>query len=67
MQHVQDPVEPHSIGDRLAPWLAAPSRPHRDQRLELGPQLVVDVESETARPRPQILDDTADGFEAKER
>ena len=45
VQHMQDPIEHQPIVDRLAAGIApTPTFAHRDQRLDLRPQLVTDLE-----------------------
>lgn len=43
VQHMQDPIERQPIVDRLATWIATPTLTHRDQRLDLHPQLITDL------------------------
>jgi hypothetical protein len=69
VQHVQDPVEHQTIGDRLAPGVAAAARAGWEQRLDLGPQLVIDLEpGRHCMTSDHWLGDTADigdGFKTK--
>ncbi|MEA2497560.1 MAG: hypothetical protein QOJ29_5471 [Thermoleophilaceae bacterium] len=44
VQDVQDPVEHQPVGERLAPRVAATTLTDRDQRLHLGPQLIINLE-----------------------
>src|ERR1700678_2090944 len=50
VQHVQDPIERQPIIDRLAAGVATTTLTHRDQRLDLGPQLITDLESKGHLP-----------------
>src|SRR5579859_4314721 len=43
VQNVQDPIEREAVIDRLATRVAATALADRDQRLDLGPQLVADL------------------------
>src|ERR1035437_194796 len=45
VQHVQDPIERETIGDRLATRIAMAALTDRDQRLDLRPQRVIDLET----------------------
>jgi hypothetical protein len=69
VQHVQDPVERQPIINRLTTGIATTTLTHRDQRLDLRPQLITDLESrrhlhdlqssgtppQDSRPEPQPL------------
>jgi hypothetical protein len=44
VQHVQDPVEHQPIIDRPAARVTPTTNPRRNQRLDLRPQLVSDLE-----------------------
>src|SRR4051812_25866921 len=62
---VQDRVEHQPIGDRLAAWVAASARAHRDQRLQLGPQVVVDLKARDGSSMTSDPRQHPDGFEVK--
>src|SRR3954447_24341612 len=66
VQHVQDPVEDQPVGDRLAPRVAPPPRTDRDQRFDLGPQLVIDLEPGRHLHDPRSSTTPPTEFEVKE-
>ena len=46
MQHVEDAIQHEAIGQRAATGVAPTAWAQWDQRLDLGPQLIIDLEPE---------------------
>jgi hypothetical protein len=66
VQHMQDPVEHQPIGQWLAPRIAPPTPTNRDQRLDLGPPLVIDLEPGRHLHDPRSSTTPPTEFEIKE-